>query len=417
MTFTFTQQIETTQNAIVQLNQKLDFYSQTDEYLIQSENLLHSVTELFEEKDLQIIRDRLQDLWSIENTTAEIESRDTKIVELQNKIKSLEFNLETALTQRDRSTKKYNELLKQSIDSSPEIEFLDTFHELCTNDESPQVELEELESRGIETFELATRECVAVSTPEEEEGELLHKFLVGNLDLMKDYELSDLVEELGLSPVFPQCRDSYLRAIYRELEKRGYQIYSKPPAPAPLDLRVKDFIKSFKDDSTTWDDLKGFALNDPKFFQKLTMARSKKLGRIKEALPKMLASHIQEHGRSDKTWVGTTLWGLAEKEVKTRYQQAKNTPELTVEDAVREKTLDWECEVEKVVDDLLKPQSFNSVMVKRISRDLFARYPDNLEVISSKLFELLTSSNPGSVVYVWVEDAYKEYQKNTLVAA
>ena len=115
--------------------------------------------------------------------------------------------------------------------------------------------------------------------------------------------------------------------------------------------------------------------------------------------------------------MGKTLWGLAEKELKTRYQQAKNTPELTVEDAVRAKTLDWECEVKKVVDDLLKPQSFNSVMVKRITGDLFARYPDNLEAIASKLFELLASNDCGCVVYVWVEDTYKEYQKNTLVAA
>ena len=205
MTFTFTQQIETTQNAIAQLNQKLDFYSQTDEYLIQSENLLHSVTELFEEKDLQIIRDRLQYLWSIvprlaanENkydTTAEIESRDTEIVELQNKIKSLEFNLETALTQRDRSTEKYNELLKQSIDSNPEVEFLDTFHELCTDDESPQ----ELESRDVEVV---------------------------------------LKEEVK---------------------------------PEVLEVRIKNFIKSFNVDKTTWEDMRQYIRDDgEKFLQQLT---------------------------------------------------------------------------------------------------------------------------------------------------
>ena len=349
MTFTFTQQIEATQNEIAQLQAKLDTYSKTDDYLTQSEELLHQVTNAgFKEKDLQIVRSRLQEVWDIEcsyDSTSELEDANSLIVELQNKVKSLETSLETALEQRDRSTKKYTELLRQSINSSPEVEFLDTFHELCTDDESPQ-ELEELESRDIEV----------------------------------DSE----------------------------------EVYDQPPTPVPLDLRVKDFIKSFKDDSTTWDDLKGFALNDPKFFQKLTMARSTKLGRIKEALPKMLANHIEKHGSSDKAWVGKTLWGLAEKELKTRYQQAKNTPELTVEDALREKTLDWEREVEKVVEDLLSPQSFNSVTVKRISRDLFARYPDNLEAIASKLFELLKSSNSGSVVYVWVEDAYKEYQKNTL---
>ena len=476
MTFTFTQQIESTQNQIAQLNQKLDLYSQTDEYITQSENLLRSVTELFEDKDLQIVRSRLQDLWSIENkydTTAEIEFRDTKIVELQRKIKSLEANLEMVFEQRDRSNEKYNELLRKQItgknltispgalvqiecrqkgedktwnglpayvqevkgekakvalqgdyrekwfscsslnvlDDAPnqrEEEFLDEL-------EPPVTQVgEELESCSIEV-DKETGECVEATTPEEDE--LLHKFLAGiNLD-WKDYDLLGLVNELGLSPVFPQNKDAYLRAIHKELKKRGYQIYDQPPAPAPIDLRVKNFIKSFKDDETTWEDLKGFALNDPKFFQKLTMARSKKLGRIKEALPKMLASHIQEHGRKDKTWVGKTLWGLAEKELKTRYQQAKNTPELTVEDAVRAKTLDWECEVKKVVDDLLKPQSFNSVMVKRITGDLFARYPDNLEAIASKLFELLASNDCGCVVYVWVEDTYKEYQKNTLVAA
>ena len=307
MTFTFTKQIETTQNAIAQLNQKLDLYSQTDEYLTQSKDLLQSVTELFEEKDLDIVRDSLQDIWLIENsynTTAEIEYRDVKITELQNKIKSLEANLEMVFEQRDRSNEKCNELLRQQIFTSNqrEEEFLD--------------------------------ELEPPATPKEEEEELLHKFLVGNLD-WKNYDLLALVNELGLSPVFPQNKDAYLLAIYEELKKRGYQVYDQPPTPEPIDIRVKNFIKSFNDD-TTWKDLKGFALNNSKFLQQLTMTRSRKMPRIKEALPKMLADHIQEYGRNDKNWVGKTLWGMAEKIIKERHSDSMAIPLLTVEAAHRE---------------------------------------------------------------------------------
>ncbi len=128
MTFTFTQQIESTQNEIAQLQAKLDTYSKTDDYLTQSEELLHQVTNVgFKEKDLQVVRDRLQDIWLIENnydTTAEIEWRDAKIIDLQGKIKSLEANLEMVLEQRDRSNEKYNELLRQQIFEEQETEFL-----------------------------------------------------------------------------------------------------------------------------------------------------------------------------------------------------------------------------------------------------------------------------------------------------
>ena len=149
MTFLFTQQIESTQNEIAQLNQKLGLYSQTDEYLTQSENLLHSVTELFKEKDLQVVRDRLQDIWLIENnydTTAEIEWRDAKIIDLQGKIKSLEANLEMVLEQRDRSNEKYNELLRQQIFEEQETEFLNEL-------ESPTEQFAHQDS-DIETVEV-----------------------------------------------------------------------------------------------------------------------------------------------------------------------------------------------------------------------------------------------------------------------
>ncbi len=248
MTFLFTQQIEATQNEIAQLNQKLGLYSQTDEYLTQSENLLHSVTELFKEEDLQVVRDRLQDIWLIENnydTTAEIEWRDAKTIDLQGKIKSLEANLEMVLEQRDRSNEKYNELLRQQIFTSNqrEEEFLDEL-------EAPVIQAgEELDSNEVNSY-LTTGECAETATPKEEEEELLHKFLAGSLD-WKDYDLLGLVNELGLSPVFPQNKDAYLLAIYEELKKRGYQICDQPPTPEPIDIRVKNFIKSFNDD-TTW---------------------------------------------------------------------------------------------------------------------------------------------------------------------
>ena len=333
MTFTFTQQIESTQNEIAQLQVKLDVYSKTDDYLTQSEELLHQVTNVgFKEKDLQIVRDSLQDIWLIENnydTTAEIEWRDAKIVDLQGKIKSLEANLEMVLEQRDRSNEKYNELLRQQIFvlNQREEEFLDELE--------PPVNHagEELDSNEVDSY-LTTGECVEAATPKEEEEELLHKFLAGNLD-WKDYELLGLVNELGLSPVFPQNKDAYLRAIYEELKKRGYQVYDQPPTPEPIDIRVKNFIKSFNDD-TTWKDLKGFALNNSKFLQQMTMTRSRKMPRIKEALPKMLADHIQEYGRNDKNWVGKTLWGMAEKVIKERHSDSMAIPLLTVETAYRE---------------------------------------------------------------------------------
>ena len=128
MTFTFTQQIESTQNEIAQLQAKLDTYSKTDDYLNQSEELLRQVTNVgFKEKDLQVVRSRLQDIWLIENnydTTAEIEWRDIKLDELREKIKSLEANLEMVLEQRDRSNEKYNELLRKQIFGEQETEFL-----------------------------------------------------------------------------------------------------------------------------------------------------------------------------------------------------------------------------------------------------------------------------------------------------
>ena len=128
MTFTFTQQIESTQNEIAQLQAKLETYSKTDDYLTQSEELLHQVTNAgFKEKDLQIVRSHLQDIWLIESnydTTAEIEWRDVKLDELREKIKSLEANLEMALEQRDRSNEKYNKLLRKQIFEEQETEFL-----------------------------------------------------------------------------------------------------------------------------------------------------------------------------------------------------------------------------------------------------------------------------------------------------
>ena len=350
MTFTFTQQIESTQNEIAQLQAKLDTYSKTDDYLTQSEELLHQVTNVgFQEKDLQIIRSRLQEVWDIEcsyDSTSELEEANSLIVELQNKIKSLEASLETALEQRDRSTEKYTKLLKQSIDSSPEVEFLDTFHELCTDDESPQ----ELESRDVEVV---------------------------------------LKEEVK---------------------------------PEVLEVRIKNFIKSFNVDKTTWEDMRQYIRDDgEKFLQQLTMARTKKHDRIMEWLPHALANCIQTGDSSDGGWVGKTIWKKSQDILKERTKVALATKELSVEDAYRQQRRpDWGDEAVLLAHKLVKQDTTftqNALGAKRMVAELFAKYPEDVDATATKMFELISEEEDSEVVFMWVEDAYKEYQKNTLVAA
>ena len=344
MTFTFTQQIESTQNEIAQLQARLDTYSKTDDYLTQSEELLHQVTDAgFEEKDLQIVRDRLQEVWDIEHSydaASELNSANSLIVELQNKIKSLEVSLETALTQRDRATQKYTEVLKQSISSSPEVEFLDIFHELCTGDESPQ----------------------------------------------------ELEEEVKLEV---------------------------------LEVRVKNFIKSFNADKTTWEDMREYIRDDgEKFLQQLTMARTKKHDRIMQWLPHALANCIQTGDSSDGGWVGKTIWKKSQDILKERTKAALATKELTIEDAYRQQQQpDWLDETVLLVDKLVRQDTTfaqNALGAKRMVTELFSKYQSYVDTIATKMFELISSSEDSEVVFMWVEDAYKAYkecQKNALVAA
>lgn len=239
MSFTFTQQIENTQNEIAQLQAKLDTYSKTDDYLNQSLELHHQVTDAgFTEEDLQIVRDRLQEFWNIVprkaanehsyDSTSELEQANSLIVELQGRIKSLEVSLETAITQRDRIKKKYTELLEKSITNTREEEFLD----LVTQD-----------------------------------------------------ELEESVEE----------------SVDITLEER------------PLELRVKDYIKKFKGDTATWEQVQRSAIGDSKFFQQIYLSKSKKKDRIHQVLPQILADYISRTGDySDKDWIGISLWQQAE---------------------------------------------------------------------------------------------------------
>lgn len=348
MTFTFTKQIETTQNAIAQLQVKLDTYSKTDDYLTQSEELLHQVTNVgFKEKDLQIVRSRLQEVWDIEHSydsTSELEEANSLIVELQAKIKSLEVSFETAITQRDRIKGQYTELLKQSICFRSEVEFLDTFHELCTDDESPQ----ELESRNVEVVS-------------EEE-------------------------------VKPQV----------------------------LEVRIKNFIKSFNVDKTTWEDMRQYIRDDgEKFLQQLTMARTKKHDRIMQWLPEALANCIQTGDSSDARWVGKTIWKKSTEILKERTKAALATKELTIEDAYRQQlvaeAIPWEGKIEELVAKFMEEEPFapfsTSTGVKRMVKELFDDHPKDIDAIATKMFELISSEEDSEVIFMWVEDAYKEYQK------
>ena len=349
MTFTFTQQIESTQNEITQLQTKLETYSKTDDYLTQSEELLHQATDAgFKEKDLQIVRDRLQEVWDIQhsyNSTDELEDANSLIVELQNKIKSLEVSLETALEQRDRSTQKYTELLKQSINSSPEVEFLDTFHEMSTGDESPQEE-----SRDVKV------------------------------------------------------------------------VSSEEVKPEVLEVRIKNFIKSFNADKSTWEDMRQYIRDDgEKFLQQLTMARTKKHDRIMQWLPHALANCIQTGDSSDGGWVGKTIWKKSQDILKERTKAALATKELTIEDAYRQQRRpDWGDETVLLAHKLVKQDTTiaqNALGAKRMVTELFVKYQSDVDVIATKMFELISSEEDSEVVFMWVEDAYKEYQKNTLIAA
>lgn len=348
MTFTFTQQIESTQNEIAQLQAKLDTYSKTDDYLTQSEELLHQATDAgFKEKDLQIVRDRLQEVWDIEHSydvTSELNEANSLIVELQNKIKSLEVSLETALTQRDRATQKYTEVLKQSINSSPEVKFLDSFHELCTGDESPQ----ELESRDVEV------------------------------------------------------------------------VSSEEVKPELLEVRIKNFIKSFNADKSTWEDMRQYIRDDgEKFLQQLTMARTKKHDRIMQWLPEALANCIQTGDSSDGGWVGKTIWKKSQDILKERTKAALATKELTIEDAHRQQleaeAIPWEGKIKELVAKFMEEEPFaplsTAAGVKRMVRELFDDYSKDVDAIATKMFELISLEEDSEVIFMWVEDAYKEYQK------
>lgn len=151
------------------------------------------------------------------------------------------------------------------------------------------------------------------------------------------------------------------------------------------------------------------------------MARTKKHDRIMEWLPHALANCIQTGDSSDGGWVGKTIWKKAQEILKESTKVALATKELTIEDAYRQQQQpDWVDESVLLVDKLVRQDtSFaqNALGAKRMVIELFAKYQSEVDVIATKMFELISSSEDSEVVFMWVEDAYKEYQKNTLIAA
>lgn len=351
MSFLFTQQIEATQNEITQLQTRLELYSKTDDYLTQSEELQRQVTNYgFTEQDLQSVRSGLQDTWNIVprlrdsnsyDSTSELEDANSCIVELQNKIKSLEASLEIALTQRDRNTKKYTELLKQSINNSPEVEFLDTFDDFTHDEISVEEETEDKEF-GSESF-----------------GEYFEK------------------------------NSKKLRA-----EK-------------PLEVRVKEFIKMFREQDQ-WECYQRSAQGSPKFFQEVFMSRSKKKNKIRELAPKRLVEYIERTGDySDKDWVGATLWG-----------------EVELLRSKRNLVSDYQQDAKKLASDLCEPGALISeTKAQHMIRAFFGRNGDRLDEAAKALLAELnpetTTHEPdvASEFFNLVSLEYENYRSPSIAVA
>ena len=200
--------------------------------------------------------------------------------QLENKIANLEQNLEIALQQRDRLNVQHSELLAQQIFSQSEEEFLNKL-------ESPQEQ---------------SQKCVDATDDETKWGELK-------------------------IPALPFASEDTRPAEVIEVAAVEVE---------PLEKRIKAFIKKLNPETTTWKDMVQYIQGDEvDFLRQLQMQRTRKHDRIIVWIPKALANHIEKWGRTDIQWVGKTWMKQAEDILEQRFQDAKNTPELTIEDAHR----------------------------------------------------------------------------------
>ena len=103
----------------------------------------------------------------------------------------------------------------------------------------------------------------------------------------------------------------------------------------PLDERVKAFIKEFNEETTTWEDLRRHANNDPDFVPKLMTIRTRKKDKVRPAVPRMLADWIAKGNSDDRRWVPGNVWFSAQRLLKTKQAGLKNTPTQTMDDALR----------------------------------------------------------------------------------